>query len=175
MDPFIAEIRLVPYFFAPQGWAFCDGQLIPIRQNTTLFAVIGTVYGGDGVNTFGLPDLRNRMPLAPGQGPALSDRYLGETGGSDTVTLTTAQIPQHTHAALAVAAGGTSNSPIGATWAQPRYGRAPEKAWAQAAPNRTLSPAALAPAGQGLPHNNLPPYTVLQYIIALEGVFPQRP
>lgn len=176
-DPFVAEIRPVAFDFAPTGWALCNGQLLPISQNTALFSLLGTYYGGDGRSTFALPNLQGVMPLGQGQGPGLADRFLGEGGGSETVTLLQTEMPQHTHVLNAIKAAGTTSSPAGALWAQPRYGRTAENSFAQPlAPGAAvqMSPNALQPTGGNLPHNNMPPYLAINFVIALQGVFPPR-
>jgi len=172
-EPFVGEIRMVPFNFAPRGWEFCDGQLLPIAQNTALFSLLGTTYGGDGQSTFALPNLQGSFPVHPGRGPGLTARQLGERGGEESVTLRESQLPEHTHTVQATAALGTVNSPANAIWAQPRYGRAVEPAYAGSA-GATMSQAAVLSAGNDQPHNNLPPYTVVNFIIALVGLFPSR-
>jgi microcystin-dependent protein len=173
MDPFVAEIRIFPFNFAPKGWAFCDGQLLPISQNTALFSLLGTTYGGDGKSTFALPDLQGRVPVHPGQGPGLSLRDLGEQGGSDTVTLLESEIPAHTHALAASAAAGFARSPSGELFANESGGVNSYAALA-GAPTALLAAAACAPAGGDQPHNNLAPYLVFSFCIALQGVYPPR-
>jgi len=173
-DAFIGEIRMVPFNFAPRGWAFCDGQLVPIGMNTALFSLLGTTYGGDGRSTFALPDLQGSFPVHPGRGPGLTERQLGERGGAESVELTESQLPVHTHTVQATAALGTVNSPANAIWAEPRYGRAVEAAYAGSA-GVTMSPEAMSSVGGNQPHNNLPPYTVVNFIIAMEGLYPSRP
>ncbi len=171
MDPFVAEIRIFPFNFAPRGWAFCNGQILPISQNTALFSLLGTTYGGDGKSNFALPDLQGRAPMHPGQGPGLSLHDLGETGGSESVTLLESEIPSHAHtlranvidvadtnvpspaASFALSSGGTLYQPNA---------------------NVQLAPQALAPAGGSQPHNNLMPYLTMNFNIALQGVFPPR-
>lgn len=169
-DPFVAEIRIFPFNFAPQGWAFCDGQLLPLSQNTALFSLLGTTYGGDGKSTFGLPDLQGRAPLHPGQGPGLSLYDLGQMGGSDTVSLLESEIPSHSHAANASAADGFDQAPANSLLAN---GIA---IGMYAAPGGlvSLSDNVLAPAGGDQPHNNLMPYLTLNFCIALQGVYPPR-
>lgn len=170
-DPFVAEIRIFPFNFAPKGWAWCDGQLMPISQNTALFSLLGTTYGGDGKSTFALPDLQGRAAMHPGQGPGLSLHDLGETGGSETVSLLESEIPSHSHtlradtldiadtnvaspnASLAISSGGTLY---------------------QAASNVSMSEQTLAPAGGDAPHNNMMPYLTFYFCIAMQGVFPPR-
>jgi microcystin-dependent protein len=171
-DPFVAEIRLFPFNFPPKGWAFCDGQLLPISQNTALFSLLGTTYGGDGKSTFALPDLQGRVPVNDGQGPGLSLRDLGEQGGSDTVTLLESEIPAHTHALAASAAAAFARSPSGELFANESGG---VNSYAALGGQALLAAAACGPAGGGQPHNNLAPYLVVNYCIALQGVFPQRP
>ncbi|MEA2371951.1 MAG: hypothetical protein QOH12_2345 [Solirubrobacteraceae bacterium] len=171
MDPFVAEIRIFPFNFAPKGWAVCDGQILPLSQNTALFSLLGTTYGGDGKSNFALPNLQGAAPMHPGQGPGLSLHDLGEAGGTDAVTLLESELPAHTHplradtidpadtnvpsptASLAVSTGGTLY---------------------QTSANTQLAPQALTPAGGGQPHNNLMPYLTLTYCIALQGVYPPR-
>ncbi len=168
-DQFLAEIRIFPFNFPPTGWAFCDGQLMPLSQNTALFALLGTTYGGDGKSTFALPDLRGSAPLHPGQGQGLSLYDLGQQGGSETVTLLVSEIPFHTHTYGVTEEQGVSNNP--GTNA-PGAGSA-----IYATPNNLaqMAPQTLPPAGGSLPHNNMMPYLTLNFCIALQGVFPQRP
>lgn len=176
-DPFVAEIRLFPFNFAPKGWAWCDGQVLPISQNTALFSLLGTTYGGDGESTFALPDLQGRAAMHPGQGPGLSLRDLGETGGVETVTLLETEIPSHRHTLRADSLEATHNRPAdgrmlaasmgGAVYVPPAGSAAPSPAAA--------SPSMLAPAGGSQPHNNLQPYLTFYWCIALQGVFPARP
>ncbi len=171
-DPFVAEIRIFPFNFAPKGWAWCDGQLLPLSQNTALFSLLGTTYGGNGKSNFALPDLQGRAPMHPGQGPGLSLHDLGETGGSETVTLLESEMPAHPHGfqanafpanvqapsplrALAQSAGGIAYKPPPATMT-------------------TMAPESLGPAGGDQPHNNMQPYLTFYFNIALQGVFPPR-
>ena len=172
MDPFVAEIRIFSGNFAPLGWAFCNGQLLPISQNTALFSLLGTTYGGNGQSTFALPNLQGSAPIGEGQGPGLSQRFLGEAGGAATVTLTEIQIPAHTHTPNAVTGGGNTTSPAGAVWASD-VGHTPPPAYASTA-NDQLGAGAIGPTGNGQPHNNLPPYLTLNFMIALQGVYPPR-
>lgn len=170
-DPFVAEIRIFPFNFAPKGWAWCSGQLMPISQNTALFSLLGTTYGGDGKSTFALPDLQGRAPMHPGQGPGLSLHDLGETGGSETVTLLESEIPSHTHQMR-----GATQDPALAKAVNPNASWALSQGGGiyQGAANTQLAPEALAPAGGGQPHNNLQPYLTFYFNIALQGVFPPR-
>jgi microcystin-dependent protein len=166
--PFLGEIYLVPYNFAPRNFAFCDGQILSIAQNTALFALLGTTYGGNGQSTFALPDLRGRTPIAMGQGPGLSARTMGESAGSATVTLGVPEMPAHSHTPV------TSAGPADRSNARSNYLAAPpDPAYTNAAPNTSLG-AAMLPAGGGQPHNNLSPYLVVNFVIALQGIFPSR-
>jgi microcystin-dependent protein len=171
MDPFVAEIRIFPFNFAPKGWAFCNGQLLPISQNTALFSLLGTTYGGDGKSNFALPDLQGRAPMHPGQGPGLSLHDLGETGGSETVSLLQSELPSHPHGmrADALDAADTNVPNPNASYALSTSGTL-----YQGAQNGQLAPQALPPAGGDQPHNNLQPYLTLYFNIALQGVFPPR-
>jgi len=170
-DPFVAEIRIFPFNFAPKGWAFCDGQLLPLSQNTALFSLLGTTYGGDGKSTFALPDLQGRAPMHPGQGPGLSLHDLGEEGGSTTVTLLQSEIAAHSHTARAdtVDPADTNVPSPSASFALSTGGTL-----YQTSSNTQLAPEALAPAGGDQPHNNMQPYLTLNFNIALQGVFPPR-
>jgi microcystin-dependent protein len=170
MDPFVAEIRIFPFNFAPKGWALCDGQLLPITQNTALFSLLGTTYGGDGISTFALPDLQGNAPMHPGQGPGLSLRALGEMGGAETVTLATSELPAHGHTLRANANPADTNVPSPASALAQSTGGS----LYQASTNAQLAPEALASVGGDLPHNNLQPYVTLSFNIALQGVFPPR-
>lgn len=172
MDPFVAEIRIFPFNFAPKGWAFCDGQILPLSQNTALFSLLGTTYGGDGKSNFALPDMQGNAPMHPGQGPGLSLHDLGETGGSETVSLLESEIPSHNHTV------GAQTNPLSAlqtpasnvTLSKPASGNLYDT-------NTTLvqmSPNSLAPAGGDQPHNNMQPYLTLNFCIALQGVYPPR-
>lgn len=172
MDAFVGEIRIFAGNFAPMGWARCDGQLLRIDQNTALFEVIGTTYGGDGMSTFALPDLRGAAPLQQGLGGGLSWRALGQTGGERTVTLNRSQMPAHSHGVRASSTRADQASPGGNVWATARTGRRVADQYAAAANPVTMSSAALSETGEGLPHNNMPPYLTLNFIIAMEGIFP---
>ncbi|HSB63292.1 MAG TPA: tail fiber protein [Thermoanaerobaculia bacterium] len=173
MDPFVAEIRIFPFNFAPKGWAFCDGQLMPISQNTALFSLLGTTYGGDGKSNFALPNMQGNAPMHPGQGPGLSLHDLGETGGSETVTLLESEIPSHSHALQGVP--------------NPALVKLPSPNGSLARSQNTnlyqtnsggglvaMSVQALAPAGGDQAHNNMQPYLTFYFNIALQGVFPPR-
>ncbi len=172
-DPFVAEIRIFPFNFAPKGWAFCDGQLLPISQNTALFSLLGTTYGGDGKSTFALPNLQGQAPMHPGQGPGLSLHDLGETGGSETVTLLESEIPAHAHFFDGQNSFANSTVPTGKLLGRPFGGGNVYKTPAGANLGAMAS-AALAPAGGDQPHNNMMPYLTLNFCIALQGVFPPR-
>ena len=169
-DPFVAEIRIFPFNFAPKGWAFCDGQLLPLSQNTALFSLLGTTYGGNGKSNFALPDLQGRAPMHPGQGPGLSLHDLGETGGSDTVTLLESEIPSHSHGLVVSLSDGISTKPANQQFAQ----GVGVQIWGTGIANAQLSDSALAPAGGDAPHNNLQPYLTFNFCIALQGVYPPR-
>lgn len=171
-DPFVAEIRIFPFNFAPKGWAFCNGQLMPLSQNTALFSLLGTTYGGNGKSNFALPDLQGRAPMHPGQGPGLSQHNLGETSGQETVTLLESEIPAHSHGLWAQA-----NEPADLNRPSPSTSLAySSKGFAYAAPGQLdgLAPQALQPAGGSQPHNNMMPYLTANFCIALQGVFPPR-
>jgi microcystin-dependent protein len=172
--PFVSEIRMFGGNFAPSGFALCNGQLMSISQNTALFSLLGTNFGGNGTSTFGLPNLQGRFPMSLGQGPGLSDRVIGETAGVESVILTTTTIPAHSHAALGGSAGGTTDDPTGSIWAMPHQGKAGISAYTASAPTTAMNAQALQPTGLGLPHNNIPPYLVVNFIIALRGIFPAR-
>ena len=170
-NPFVAEIRIFPFNFAPKGWAFCDGQILPLSQNTALFSLLGTTYGGDGKSNFALPNMQGNSPMHPGQGPGLSLHDLGETGGETSVTLLESEIPSHTHALQADARPGTLDTP------------SPLNALARSTPDIykvpttntvQLADQAVAPAGGDQPHNNMMPYLTLNFCIALQGVYPPR-
>ena len=173
-DQFVAEIRIFPFNFAPTGWAFCNGQLLPISQNTALFSLLGTFYGGDGKSTFALPNLQDAAALFWGQGSGLSLYDLGQTGGSQTVTLLTTELPSHVHTVNAKVAGGTAN-PTGLVWGTSNAGKVAALFYAPAAASPlNLNPGALTIAGSSFPHNNMSPYLTLNYCIALQGIFPPR-
>jgi len=172
-DPFVAEIRIFPFNFAPRGWAWCDGQLLPLSQNTALFSLLGTTYGGDGKSNFALPDLQGRAPMHPGQGPGLSLHDLGEEGGSETVSLLDSEIPSHTHSVQGKGTPPPSNAGI----------PDPTVILARSSGGTAYTPAVnlgnmnlnmIAPAGGDQPHNNMMPYLTFYFNIALQGVFPPR-
>jgi microcystin-dependent protein len=167
-EPFLAEIRLFSGNFEPRGWAFCNGQLLSIAQNTALFALLGTTYGGNGTTTFALPDLRGRAALGAGQGPGLADRQLGQQGGSEK--LTAAQIPAHNHTLQAMATAGTSSDP---SLKLPARSRTANYASASAS-TVPMAATAITGGGSANPAEAMPPYLVLNYIIALQGIFPSR-
>jgi len=171
-DPFVAEIRIFPFNFAPRGWAFCNGQLLPISQNTALFSLLGTIYGGDGKSTFALPNLQGNAPMHHGQGPGLSLHDQGETGGSETVTLLESEIPAHGHALMASNQPGEDPTPAGEVLA-----RSVGFSLYQTNVNGNLVSLAapvITPAGSDQPHTNLQPYLTLNFCIAMQGVYPPR-
>lgn len=174
MDPYIGEIRIFAGNFPPRNWAFCNGQLLAIASNTALFSILGTTYGGDGRTTFALPNLQGTVPISQGQGPGLTDRTLGETGGAPTVTLTGETMAAHPHPFTGQQAEADSTSPSN------NYVAVNRNLFPYTAPDapglnlQPMSPAALGPAGGGQPHNNMQPYLGLNFIIALQGVYPPR-
>jgi microcystin-dependent protein len=173
MDPYIGEIRLFAGNFAPRGWAFCDGSILPISRNTALFSLLGTQYGGDGRTTFALPDMRGRAPMHKGTGPGLTTRDIGAAGGSPSVTLLTNEIPSHSHAVNSVSkTPATITDPTQALWANSEV-RGGTEVYTPTA-TTTMSPLAIGMTGASQPHNNQQPYLTLNFIIALEGVFPPR-
>ncbi|MDO9337696.1 MAG: phage tail protein [Caulobacteraceae bacterium] len=180
-DQFVAEIRIFPFNFPPKGWAFCNGQLLPLSQNTALFSLLGTTYGGDGKSTFALPDMLDSVPMQPGQGQGLSLRDLGEISGSQTVTLLNSEIPIHTHIMQVSSQDASTASPTAAYPAKGLWdagtggGLAGTYVAANAGPQQMMNPQQLAPTGGSLPHNNMQPYLALNFCIALQGIFPQRP
>jgi microcystin-dependent protein len=174
-DPFLAEVRMFGGNFAPRGWALCNGQLMSISQNTALFSLLGTTYGGDGRVTFGLPNLQGTAPMQQGQGAGLSFRSLGETGGEPNVTLLQSEMPMHTHTVNAYDGSGEVTTPNGAFWASAMIGRVGTNMYSNAAPNQVMNPMSTTITGGSQPHNNMPPYLTVTFIIALQGIFPQRP
>jgi microcystin-dependent protein len=172
-DQFVSEIRMFAGNFAPLGWALCNGQLIPISQNTALFALLGTNFGGNGQTTFGLPNMQGRAPMFFGQGPGLSPRVIGEQAGSETVTLLQTEMPLHNHAARASSQAGNSTSPSNAVWASSAAGRTPPPLYSNST-NTTMAASAAGLTGGNQPHNNMQPYLVVTFIIAQQGIFPSR-
>ena len=172
-DPFVAEIRIFPFNFAPKGWAWCNGQILPISQNTALFSLLGTTYGGNGQSTFALPDMQGNAPMHPGQGPGLSLHDLGELGGSETVTLLQSEIPAHNHLVACKATPPPANAgiPDPATVLARSSGGT---AYTGPAALNAMSFNMISPAGGSLPHNNMQPFLTLNFNIALQGVFPPR-
>jgi microcystin-dependent protein len=171
-DPFVAEIRIFGFNFAPRGWAFCNGQLLPISQNTALFSLLGTTYGGNGQSTFALPNLQGSAPMFFGQGPGLSLRDLGEASGSQTITLDNTTMPSHKHGEIVrptALASGQLNTPVN------NFGsRSNSRPYNATGPNGAMGTSAVQNQGSGGPHNNLMPYLTLNFCIALQGVFPPR-
>lgn len=171
-EPFLAEVRIFAGNFAPRGWAFCNGQLLPIAQNTALFSLIGVTYGGDGRSTTALPNLQGRAPMHPGRGPGLTARRLGERGGAETITLTEAQMASHPHSLRAYSRAGDLADPVGRSLARSAGGNAYQQNSSQNLV--AMNPQALSPTGGNQPHNNMQPYLVMNYIIALVGLYPTR-
>jgi microcystin-dependent protein len=169
-EPFVGEIRMFGGNFAPAGWAYCNGQLIPISENDILFTLIGTTYGGDGQSTFALPDLQGRVPLHAGTGKDGITYTLGEKAGVESVTLTTQQMPTHTHALIATGEIGALNTPVNNILAQ----CAGVKTYSAAAPNTPLNAQSITPVGGSQPHENMQPYLVISFIISLFGQFPNQ-
>jgi microcystin-dependent protein len=172
-NPFVGEIRIFGFNFAPIGWALCNGQLLPISQNTALFSLLGTQYGGDGRSNFALPNFQGCAPLNWGNGAGLTPRVIGESGGEETVTLTVEELPAHTHALNCVDAPGDQNVPAGRAWASAHVGNNKIAMYSNST-NAAMRSAALAAAGNSGPHNNMPPYLVLNFCIALVGIYPAR-
>ena len=170
-EPFIGQIAFVPYNFAPKNWAECDGQLLPISQNTALFSLLGTTYGGNGQTNFALPDMRGRRVVDDGQGPGLQNYLVGDNGGQESVTLSTAELPAHNHTINAVTADGNESSPTGNV---PANTKILDKEYSSATPNTTMKNTIVGNTGGNQPHENRSPYLVLKCIIALQGVYPSR-
>lgn len=168
-EPFVGEIRMFAGNFAPRGWAFCDGQLLAVSQNDALFSLLGTIYGGDGRTTFGLPDMRGRIPLHQGTGPGLSPRRLGSKGGAEKVTLTTNQLASHTHDMNANTAAATTDAPQGKVVAKPGF-----NLYREIAQNSDFETNMIANTGGSQPHSNLMPTLCVNFIIALYGIYPSR-
>jgi microcystin-dependent protein len=177
-NPFVAEIRIFPFNFPPKGWAFCDGQLLPISQNTALFSLLGTTYGGNGTSNFALPNLQGSAPLHTDQYSGGGQFFLGQVGGAEAVTLIQSQIPAHSHFLNADAAAATTGNPAGGAYAEGNWTALPNSGnvtmYTTLAPDTQLAPTAIAPAGSSFPHNNMQPYLTLNFCIALQGVFPPR-
>ncbi|MGB1242177.1 MAG: phage tail protein [Chitinophagales bacterium] len=170
-EPFIGEIRIFPYNFAPRSWAFCDGQLLPIAQNTALFSLYGTTYGGDGRNTFALPNLQGRAPMHPGRGPGLTSRRLGERLGTKNVTLSVAQIPSHSHGFGANSNAGTTNTPINTVPANSGF---LDNEYSSESPDVDMNSGAILNTGGNQAHFNIQPFLVLNFCSALQGLYPSR-
>lgn len=173
-DPYIGEIRIVGFNYAPTGWAICNGQLMQISQNTALFSLLGTMYGGDGKTTFGLPNFQDNAPMQWGDGPGLTPRSEGETGGESTVTLILAEMPAHGHVAQASGNAASTSDPTGAVWAVGGETRGGVPLYNTQGPGTSMNIGALTPAGQSGPHNNMQPFLALNFIIALQGIYPPR-
>jgi microcystin-dependent protein len=171
LDPFLGELLLFGSNFCPQGWAQAAGQLLPINTNQALFSLLGTTYGGNGTTTFALPDLRGRSAIGEGQGPGLSDRTLGEIGGSETVTLLPSEMPAHTHTANATSLPGNTSNP---TMALPAR-KSRTQLYRVGTPNTMMAPDAIGIAGGSQPHQNMPPFLTMTWCIATQGIYPQRP
>lgn len=177
MDPFVAEIRIFPFNFAPKGWAFCDGQILPLSQNTALFSLLGTTYGGDGKSNFALPNMQGNAPMHPGQGPGLSLHDLGETGGSTIVSLLESEIPSHSHGVNCVSGNrvqGQVGTPGPTVLLAHAAGGKNAYTFGQTSTNQLTNGNMIAPAGGDQPHNNMQPYLTLNFCIALQGVYPPR-
>lgn len=178
-SPFVAEIRMFGFNFAPKGWAQCNGQLLPISQNTALFSLLGTYYGGDGKSTFALPNLQGMAAVHVGQGPGLSEYFLGQSSGTEAVTLLTTEMPAHNHSFSVTTSTGTTNSSSGnqlgrGASGNPVSGLTQAKIYSTAAPQTQMNFQALALAGGNQPHNNMMPYLTVNFCIAMQGVFPPR-
>jgi microcystin-dependent protein len=172
IDPYLGQIILVPYNFAPAGWARCDGQLLPIAQNTALFSLLGTQFGGNGTTTFALPDLRGRVPMGDGSGTGLTPTVVGQLKGTETNTLSTAQMPIHNHTVNAVTSEGNQNTPTGNL---PADTKLLDKEYSNAATNTTMNATMIGNAGGSQPVNNMQPTITLMYIIATQGIYPSHP
>lgn len=169
IEPYIGQISMAGFNFAPRGWALCNGQLLSIAQNSALFSLLGVQFGGNGQTTFGLPDLRGRVPVHQGQGPGLTPRVMGELAGEENHTLITSEMPQHNHLVNVTSADSTAKNPTGnipGGTASPIYAVAPNGGF--------MNPQTLTLTGGNQPHNNMQPYQVISFIIALEGIFPSR-
>jgi len=171
-EPFLGEIRMFGFNFAPEGWAMCNGQTLSISQNTALFALLGTTYGGNGTTTFALPNLQSRVAVHQGQGSGLSPYVIGETTGAESVTLLASQMPSHTHSIQCNTNGGNQASPANGYPAVESTGTSLD--YSSATPNNTMSPSALTSVGGGQPHTNIQPVLCVNFCIALQGIFPSR-
>ncbi len=171
-NPFVAEIRMVGFTFAMKGWAMCNGQILPISQNTALFSLIGTFYGGNGTSTFALPNLQGQIPVGQGTGPGLNPIELGEETGLNGITLNANELPSHTHTLTASSTSPTTHSPSGAALAT--LPRSASPIYASANPNVTMSPQSIGLTGSGTSYPNLQPFLVVNFVIALQGIFPAR-
>ena len=169
-EPFIGQIVMFGGNFAPRGWALCDGQLLAVSQNDALFSLLGTIYGGDGRTTFGLPDLRGRLPMHWGSGPGLTPRSIGQKGGAETVTLTSNQMPSHTHALQASASNGNTDEPVGNVLADGRR----DDIYAGGNASVAMNASSVVATGGSQSHNNLQPFQCVNFIIALYGIYPSR-
>jgi microcystin-dependent protein len=173
-EPFLAEIRIVGFNFAPRGWAFCDGQILPINQNHSLYSLLGTTYGGDGRTSFALPDLRGRTPIHVGASNGTPAHSLGGKGGEENVVLTTATMPQHTHGMQATSATADAPAAVGNLYAQPSSGVGTVYSGTTTTADTSLNPLAIADYGNSQGHDNMQPYLALNFCIALRGLFPSR-
>ncbi len=173
-EPFLGQVSIVGFSFAPRGWATCDGQILPINQNQSLYSLLGTTYGGDGRTTFALPDPRSRTPIQEGQGTNLTNRVLGSKGGEENHVLQTGEIPSHTHAAIASSASANRGGPDGNLLATTSAGVGAIYSGTGTNLTASLAPTAIANAGANQGHNDMQPYLTLNYIIALSGLFPSR-
>jgi len=169
-EPFLGEIQIVPYNFAPRGWAFCNGQILPISQNTALFSILGTTYGGNGTTNYALPNLQGATPIHWGQGAGLSSYIVGDVGGTPSVTLLSSEMPAHTHQLSGDGSAATTGTPN----ASESLGKADVPMYNGATSLTPMSNSAIGVAGGGAPHNNLQPYLVLSFVIAMQGVYPSR-
>jgi microcystin-dependent protein len=180
MDPFVGEIRLFGFNFAPIGWAQCNGQILSISQNAALFSLLGTNFGGNGSSNFGLPNLQGMVPIDQGTGPGLTPFSVGETGGTTVVTLNINEMPMHTHAITALPINGTAETPVANSRLSQGHGGSrgtsyPVRTYTTSAPGTTLNPAAVGPAGGSQPHENMQPSLVMNWCISMQGIFPARP
>jgi microcystin-dependent protein len=168
-QPYVGEIRMVGFNFAPSGWAFCDGSLLAISQFDVLFNLIGTTYGGDGQNTFALPNLQGRIPFHQGTSASGDTLVIGQLSGTETVTLTPNQLPSHTHTLGGNSSAGTQPSPAGGFWAQSSL-----KAYSTAAPAHAMASSAVSSVGGNQPHDNMPPFLAINFVISLFGIYPSQ-